>query len=159
MIRIRVIAGMLTLLLVMVALAACAPSPTTSGTAVATATEIVTQSAGLPELSRNADGYFDITAEQLAKVSEGHEFTLVNVHIPYEGELPATDLFVPYNTITDHTDQLPAQNAPIVLYCRSGSMSTQAAKQLAELGYTNVYELDGGFNAWQAAGYALLHKQ
>jgi rhodanese-related sulfurtransferase len=35
-------------------------------------------------------------------------------------------------------------------------MSTQAAQQLAAAGYTNLYELDGGFNAWQAAGYELL---
>jgi rhodanese-related sulfurtransferase len=34
-------------------------------------------------------------------------------------------------------------------------MSTQAAKELADMGYTNVMELDGGFNAWRAAGYEL----
>ncbi len=34
-------------------------------------------------------------------------------------------------------------------------MSTIAAKVLVEMGYTNVMELDGGFNAWKAAGYEL----
>jgi len=100
----------------------------------------------------------------LGKLSPGcnvHDdaLTLVNVHIPYEGELPATDLFIPFNAMADHTGELPAKEAPIVLYCRSGSMSTQAAKRLAELGYTNIFELDGGFNAWQAAGYELLQKE
>lgn len=115
--------------------------------------------AALSDLPLNGDGYSDISVEQLATFLEQKNFTLVNVHIPYEGELPDTDLFIPFNEIQNHLDQLPAKDAPIVLYCRSGGMSTDAAQVLAKLGYTHVYELDGGFNGWQAAGHELLHKQ
>jgi rhodanese-related sulfurtransferase len=108
--------------------------------------------------AKNSDGYADITVEQLAGLVEKEEVTLVNVHIPYEGELPGTDLFIAYDEIGDHLDELPAKDAPIVLYCRSGSMSTSAARELAGLGYSNVLEVDGGFNAWKAAGYELLQK-
>lgn len=108
--------------------------------------------------AKNADGYADITAEQLAELVEAEAVTLVNVHIPYEGELPDTDLFIAYDEIGEHVDELPAKDAPIVLYCRSGGMSTSAAQELAALGYSNVLEVDGGFNAWQAAGYELLQK-
>jgi rhodanese-related sulfurtransferase len=108
--------------------------------------------------AKNADGYADITAEQLAELVKAEDVTLVNVHSPYEGELPDTDLFIAYDEIADHLDKLPAKDAPIVLYCRSGSMSTSAAQELVELGYSNVLEVDGGFNAWQAAGYELLQK-
>ena len=108
---------------------------------------------------KNSDGYADIDVEQLAGMLEDKGFTLVNVHIPYEGEIEQTDLFIPFDEIAGHKDQLPEKDAPIVLYCRSGSMSTTAAQELAALGYTNVMEVDGGFRAWEAAGNELLDEQ
>ena len=85
-------------------------------------------------------------------------FTLINVHVPDQGNLPNTDLSIPFDQITGNLDKLPGKDAPIVLYCRSGGMSTEAAAALAAAGYTKVYELDGGFNAWKAAGHVLLNK-
>jgi rhodanese-related sulfurtransferase len=37
-------------------------------------------------------------------------------------------------------------------------MSTDAAEELAELGYTQVVEVDGGMQAWQNAGNELIDK-
>jgi molybdopterin/thiamine biosynthesis adenylyltransferase/rhodanese-related sulfurtransferase len=49
-------------------------------------------------------------------------------------------------------DQVPERSAEIVLYCAGGTRSAYAAKTLAELGYTNVKSLAGGFGAWKRAG-------
>lgn len=40
---------------------------------------------------------------------------------------------------------------PIYVYCRSGSRSNSATKKLAELGFEKIYNLKGGFLAWQRA--------
>jgi rhodanese-related sulfurtransferase len=110
-------------------------------------------------LPKNADGYIDITVDQLEPALANKDFTMVNVHIPYEGELPQTDAFVPYNEIETNLSQLPAdKNSRIVLYCRSGRMSTDAAQTLVNLGYTNIVEVDGGMQAWEATGNNLISK-
>ena len=105
------------------------------------------------ELIKNSDGYVDISAEQLNDLMKTKDFTLVNVHIPYAGDIPNTDQSIAYNDLDPHLDLLPAdKDATVVLYCRSGNMSSLTATDLVSQGYTNVWNLAGGFNAWKAAG-------
>jgi len=47
---------------------------------------------------------------------------------------------------------VPDRDAPVVVYCASGTRSALAARSLAELGYTNVRSLAGGFTGWKRAG-------
>ncbi|GIK53494.1 MAG: hypothetical protein BroJett014_24670 [Planctomycetota bacterium] len=106
-----------------------------------------------------ADGaYTNVSAAGLAMMLENKDFPLINVHIPYEGEIESTDEFVPFNEIQSNLDKFPAdKDAQVVVYCRSGSMSAQAAQMLLELGYTNVWNLDGGMIAWENSGHSLLN--
>jgi rhodanese-related sulfurtransferase len=83
---------------------------------------------------------------------------VVNVHIPYEGEVEGTDAFIPYNDIDALTASLPDKDARIVLYCRSGRMSAEASQKLAELGYTQVWDVPGGMNAWSNSGREIVNR-
>ena len=103
--------------------------------------------------------YTDVSAAGLAAMLQNKDFTLINVHIPYEGEIEGTDLFIPYNEVEANLDRLPAdKDARLVVYCRSGSMSAIASRTLVGLGYTNVWNLDGGMIAWGQSGYPLVDK-
>jgi len=101
--------------------------------------------------------YTEITVDELSRLQQGDsEFLLVNTHIPFEGDIPHTDISIPYDEIDQQLAQLPAdKDAPIVLYCRSDRMSTIAAERLVSLGYNAVYNVDGGMVAWEQAGYRL----
>lgn len=44
---------------------------------------------------------------------------------------------------------------PVYIYCLAGSRSTAAAKWMTEKGFSHIYELEGGINAWKKAGKSL----
>lgn len=101
--------------------------------------------------------YQTISADQLAQMMDNKDFFLVNVHIPYEGEIAQTDLLIPYNQIDRYQDRLPEdKNSKIVVYCLMGPMGSIAADKLARMGYTRVFNLQGGMMAWQNIGKKLL---
>lgn len=102
-------------------------------------------------------GHFTrIDADQLDAMLKNKDFFFVNTHIPYEGEIAETDAEIPFDQTLLRLNEYPTdKNAKIVLYCRSGRMSTEAAGMLVKAGYTNVWELQGGMQAWRQAGYQL----
>jgi len=44
------------------------------------------------------------------------------------------------------------KNATVAVYCRSGNRSGVATEQMAELGFTDMYDMQGGIVDWEAAG-------
>lgn len=143
----------LILLLTAVVLAACSgqaePDPIApTEIDMAAQTNIIPTSSGT---------YTSITADGLAAMMEDEDFPLINVHIPYAGEIEGTDAFIPYNETELNVAKLPAdKDATFAIYCRSGSMSAESARTLVEMGYTNVLNLDGGMNGWAVSGRPLI---
>jgi rhodanese-related sulfurtransferase len=129
-------------------LAACGPAPdkTVTGVPVGVA----------------GGSYKDIVASELEVMLRNKDFAFVNVHIPFEGNIPDTDLSIPYDQITEspYLSQLPAdKEAKIVLYCRSGRMSSISAEALVGLGYRNIWNLKGGMVEWEQAGFDIEQQE
>ncbi len=115
------------------------------------------EKAGQP-VNVNGGTYFYVTPADLNDMLKSKDFLFVNVHIPFEGDIADTDLSIPYDQISEPSNLalLPAdKEAKVVLYCRSGRMSTLAAETLVDLGYTNVWNLAGGMLDWERAGYEI----
>ena len=82
---------------------------------------------------------------------------LVNVHVPFEGDIAGTDLSIPFDKIASQVSVLPTdRDTPLLVYCRSGRMSKIAATELVRLGYRDVSDLEGGMLAWGKSGRTLV---
>ena len=104
-----------------------------------------------------AKEYFFISVKELEDVIKQKDFILINTHTPFDGDIPFTDTSIIFDKIEENLDLLPRdKNIKLVIYCRSGHMSAIASQKLADLGYTNVYDLIGGMKAWVNAGNKLI---
>jgi len=102
---------------------------------------------GAPAVS-GPEGWRRLAPAELERMLEEEDVYLVNVHVPDEGDIPGTDASIPYAEIASRVDELPTDGDPVlVLYCRSGNMSTQAAQDLVDADVSGFYELEGGFIA------------
>jgi len=107
----------------------------------------------------NGGSWRNIDADTLASMLQAKDFTLLNVKVPYIGEIEGTDLYIPYTDLAPRAAELPRDKAArIVVYCRAGNESRVAAQTLLDLGYGNVWNLDKGIESWVASGRAIVQK-
>ncbi|MGI6753963.1 MAG: rhodanese-like domain-containing protein [Eubacteriales bacterium] len=95
--------------------------------------------------------YKKLTAEAAkARIDSGDEVIVVDVRTEKEyaaGHIEGA-ILIPNETITDkRPEQLPDLDAEILIYCRSGRRSAEAAKKLIAMGYKRVYDF-GGIIDW-----------
>ena len=81
--------------------------------------------------------------------------TFLDVREPDEyeqGAIPAA-IHLPRGHLEFQVEgKLPDKGSPVVVYCAGGTRSAFAAKTLADLGYSDVVSMAGGFNRWKDAG-------
>ena len=96
--------------------------------------------------------YTQISQEEAARMmqaNDGHVIVDVRRQDEYdEGHIPGA-ILIPNETIgTEPPAELPHPDQVILIYCRTGNRSKQAAQKLTDMGYTNVYEF-GGILDWK----------
>lgn len=97
-----------------------------------------------------------IASEAFAeKIKTTPNAQILDVRTPEEFASEHIDKAVNVNWLADdfvaNTANLD-KSKPVFVYCKSGGRSAKAAAKLAELGFTNIYELQGGILKWSAAG-------
>ena len=133
------------LLLASTALVGC------SGGNASSSTSTATSEAPAPQDAAPSLGYTQITqdeAKEMMAVDDGHVILDVRRLDEFDaGHIPGA-ICIPNETIGDEQPaELPDLDQVILIYCRSGNRSKQAAQKLADLGYTNIYEF-GGILTW-----------
>ena len=122
----------LLLLLALFALTGCAQKPEGDGMAGKTTYTQINQEKAR-EMMTADDGHIIVDVRRADEYASGH--------------IPGA-ILIPNESIgTEQPDQLPDKDQIILIYCRSGNRSKQAAQKLANMGYTNIYEF-GGINTW-----------
>ncbi len=87
-------------------------------------------------------------AKNMMQDDDGHVIVDVRRADEYEkGHIPGA-ILIPNESITDTPPkELPDKYQIILLYCRTGRRSKEAAQKLVDMGYRNVYEF-GGIEDW-----------
>src|SRR6266480_2479617 len=93
-----------------------------------------------------------------AMLDRGEKFVLVDVREESEwakDHLPGAVHLGKGVIERDVEQRVPDLNAPVVLYCGGGYRSALAADNLQQMGYRNVFSVDGGIREWRERGFPL----
>lgn len=105
----------------------------------------IIQTISVAELKARYDTALNFCLIDVRELSEWQE-----AHIPKAILISKDEIKEKIQTVVASLD------TPIYLHCRSGVRSMQAAQTLLELGYTNVYSVEGGIIAWAASGFPTI---
>jgi rhodanese-related sulfurtransferase len=112
------------------------------------------------ELCDSAKSRIEETNSETVKqwLDRGEDFTLIDVREESEwraGHLPKA-IHLSKGMIEVKIEKIvPDFDRKMILYCGGGFRSALAADNLKKMGYKNVISMDGGFRAWQSAGFPI----
>jgi rhodanese-related sulfurtransferase len=108
-----------------------------------------------------AVGVVTVDAERAHQVIDDEPPGLVVLDIRTPEEFTAGRLADSVNIdfyAPDFADQIGAldRDTPYVMYCRTGNRSEGAADLMSDLGFSEVYEIDGGIVSWVESGFPIV---
>jgi rhodanese-related sulfurtransferase len=117
---------------------------------------LVAACAPAPQSAAPTGGFATISVGELkSRLDAGEALLVLDVRTPEEyaqdGRIAGSTL-IPLQELPQRMDELQ-QDQAIACFCRSGNRSRTACDQLAQAGFTNLVNVDGGIGAWRAAGY------
>ncbi|MFC7356829.1 rhodanese-like domain-containing protein [Jejudonia soesokkakensis] len=93
--------------------------------------------------------------EMRAALLQDATIQLLDVRTPTEYEAShlksAQNICVTDSDFIERAEELD-KDKPVYVYCKKGGRSAKASKILKELGFTKIYDLNGGITAWDAEG-------
>ena len=100
-----------------------------------------------------------ISPEKVAEIlkTQKDSYIILDVRTKEEFDSGHLDsaLLVPVDELETRYGEL-SKDKPIIVYCRSGSRSAKAAALLVSKGFSQVYDMTGGINAWTSKGYPVI---
>lgn len=111
-------------------------------------------------VDKNVSGeIISVDSNGFSDLLNSEDVFVLNTHNPYMGEIEGTDLIAEdWENLDSFKNDLPQNKSKkILIYCRSGRMSSIVAEQLLELGYKEIYNLEGGMKSWEASGKELVN--
>src|SRR3954451_18033128 len=102
----------------------------------------------------------EVTPEQAEQQKGRATFLDVRESDEFEqGTIPGS-IFLPRGFLELSIEgKVADKDTPVIVYCAGGARAAFAAKSLAELGYTDVASMSGGFNQWKNEGRAWVTPQ
>jgi len=102
-------------------------------------------------------GFYMVDPEEVNNlIGSNRDIYILDVRTPYEvsmGRIPGA-VSIRLNALMENLEKLPEdEEKPIYVYCRNAIRSAYATAILRVLGYSEVFNLSGGFKAWEDEGY------
>lgn len=103
---------------------------------------------------KKGETFIDVNVEEFQKMIGKKGAQLIDVRTPkeYENGHLKEALLINYmaDDFTTKAFKGLDKSKPVLIYCASGGRSAKSAKLYKEAGFTNVYNLLGGFSAWKS---------